>query len=174
MTNLMRELEVVDLPPGQIYVAKRPMLLRTILGSCVSATFWSPRLQVGALCHGLLPICPFPWKSRTAAAETEGYRYVDFSVRALSHLFESFGLDRHEIEVKLFGGADVIPIFSSRKDKPTVGALNAKCALEIVEQEGLTVCSHDLQGTRGRKILFNTQTGDVFVRKLRNQADGPS
>lgn len=172
MKNQLRELEAVNLPPGQMYLAKRPVLLQTILGSCVSATFWSPRLRIGALCHGVLPVCPYPWSSRGAAA-TDGYRYVDFSVRSLSHLFSTFGLSNDEIEVKLFGGADVIPIFAGRADKPTVGALNVKRAIEIVEQMGLRVYSHDLKGTHGRKIMFSTKTGDVFVRKLGNYEDGP-
>jgi chemotaxis protein CheD len=172
MKRQMQGLETVNLPPGEMYLAKRPVLLQTILGSCVSATFWSPRLGIGALCHGVLPICPYPWNARTAW-EAEGYRYVDFSLQALSHIFNTFGLGRHEIEVKLFGGADVIPIFASRADRPTVGSLNAKRATEILEQEGLTICSQDLKGTRGRKVIFSTKTGDVFVRKLRNHQDIP-
>ncbi len=172
MTLEQQDLETVNLPPGQMHLAKRPALLQTILGSCVSATFWSPRLKVGALCHGVLPVCPYPWSARTTA-DTDGYRYVDFSIRSLSHIFGALGLGRNEIQVKLFGGADVIAIFASRADRPTVGALNAKCAMEILEKEGLTVCSQDLKGTRGRKIIFNTETGDVFVRKLRNHEDGP-
>jgi hypothetical protein len=44
--------------PGELYLARKPAILRTILGSCVSVTFWSARLGAGALCHGVLPRCP--------------------------------------------------------------------------------------------------------------------
>ena len=51
----------LDLQPGELYLARSPAILRTILGSCVGVTFWSARLGAGALCHGVLPKCPLSW-----------------------------------------------------------------------------------------------------------------
>ena len=48
----------VNLQPGELYLARRPAILRTILGSCIGVTFWSARMGAGALCHGVLPRCP--------------------------------------------------------------------------------------------------------------------
>ncbi len=48
----------LELQPGELYLARSPSILRTILGSCVGVTFWSARLGAGALCHGVLPKCP--------------------------------------------------------------------------------------------------------------------
>ena len=44
----------LNLQPGELYLARSPAILRTILGSCVGVTFWSSRLGAGALCHGVL------------------------------------------------------------------------------------------------------------------------
>jgi chemotaxis protein CheD len=136
------------------------MILQTILGSCVGVTFWSERLGAGALCHGVLPRCP------QGTGDGEGYRYVDFSIRYLAEQFDALGARRQEVEVKVFGGADVLPVSAARMDKATVGALNCRAALEVLLQEGLRVAASDLGGPRGRTIHFDTATGEVFVHRL--------
>ncbi len=123
----------LNLQPGELYLAREPAILRTILGSCVSVTLWSPRLGAGALCHGVLPRCPQAWPPNSNAAD--GYRYVDFSIRHLARQFDALGARRDEVEVKLFGGADVLP--ANREGKPTVGALNCQAALEVLDSGGI-------------------------------------
>lgn len=171
MIDQRTELEVINLPPGEMYLARRPMMLQTILGSCVSATFWCARLGIGALCHGVLPVCPDPWNPRASVGD--GYRYVDFSIRSLAQTFAQLGARRDEVEVKLFGGADVIPVLARRLDRQTVGSMNAEIARQIVESEGLRITSFDLKGTRGRKIFFDTGTGEVLVKKLKEHEPDP-
>jgi chemotaxis protein CheD len=156
----MERLPRIDLQPGQIYLARNPTILKTILGSCVGATFWSARLGAGALCHGILPRCP------PGVAPSEGYRYVDYSIRHLAQQFDALGASRQELEVKLFGGADVLPVAVRAIDKPTIGALNCRRALEVLEEEGLRVLASDLGGKRGRTIRFHTGTGEVLAQRL--------
>lgn len=154
----------LNLQPGELYLARTPAILRTILGSCVSVTFWSPRLGAGAMCHGVLPRCPKVWPA--GSGPSEGHRYVDFSIRHLLREFDSLGVRRDELHVKLFGGADVLPLLSERTDRPTVGASNCQAAVEVLEQEGLKVAASDLGGVRGRRIHFHTGTGVVLVYRL--------
>ncbi|HMD71387.1 MAG TPA: chemotaxis protein CheD [Bryobacteraceae bacterium] len=157
---MMPDLPEISVQPGQIYLARSPMMLQTILGSCVGATFWSARLGAGALCHGVLPICP------RGTGAPAGHRYVDFSIRYLLEQFDSLGASRQEMEVKLFGGADVLPVSAVRAHIATVGVMNCQTALQVLEQEGLRVAASDLGGTRGRTIHFDTGTGDVLVHRL--------
>jgi chemotaxis protein CheD len=154
----------LNLHPGELFLARGPAILRTILGSCVSATFWSPRLGAGALSHGVLPRAPKIRPPGFSAAD--GYRYVDFSIRYLAQQFDALGVDREELEVKLFGGADVLPLLRERADRPTVGALNCQAAVSVLAEEGFTVVASDLGGTRGRRIHFHTTTGEVRVYRL--------
>ena len=156
----MQDLHKISLQPGHLYLARSPVILQTILGSCVGITFWSGRLGVGALCHGILPNCP------RGTGPPEGHRYVDFCIRYLAQQFDSLGAGRQELQIKLFGGADVLPVITRRLDKPTIGAMNCRVAIQILEQEGLTVLASDLGGTRGRTIHFNTGTGEVLARRL--------
>ena len=153
----------LDLQPGELYLARSPAILRTILGSCVGVTFWSSRLGAGALCHGVLPKCPLSWPP--GSRNSEGHRYVDFSIRYLARQFDALGARRDELEIKLFGGADVLPAAGTR-DRPTVGFQNCKIAEEVLAEEGLIVCASDLGGKRGRRIHFHTGTGEVLVHRL--------
>ncbi len=154
----------LDLQPGELYLARSPSILRTILGSCVGITFWSARLGAGALCHGVLPRCPLSRASSLTASE--GQRYVDFSIRYLAGQFDELGARRDEMEVKLFGGADVLPVSGMQASRPTVGAQNCQAAMEVLAEEGFTVSASDLGGVRGRRIHFHTGTGEVLLHRL--------
>lgn len=150
----------ISVQPGQLYLARSPMILQTILGSCVGVTFRSARLGAAALCHGVLPKCP------RGATSPDGYRYVDFSIRYLAAQFDALGVCRNELEIKLFGGADVLHVSASRPGNPTVGDQNCRVALKVLEEEGLAVAASDLGGLSGRTIQFDTETGEVLVHRL--------
>ena len=154
----------LDLQPGELYLARSPAILRTILGSCVGVTFWSARLGAGALCHGVLPRCPYV--KPATFNEAEGHRYVDFSIRYLAQQFDNLGARRQEVEVKLFGGADVLPVDRTLTGRATVGAQNCQAAVEALAEEGFTVSASDLGGVRGRRIHFHTGTGEVLLHRL--------
>jgi len=159
----------LNLQPGELYLARGPAILRTILGSCVGVTFWSARLGAGALCHGVLPRSPLTWPP--GCTLSEGFRYVDFSIRYLAQQFDALGARRQELEVKVFGGGDVLPGVSPNPDRPTVGAQNCREALEVLEAEGLHVSASDLGGNRGRRIHFHTGTGEVLLHRLAGWRD---
>jgi chemotaxis protein CheD len=151
------EMAEVYLHPGELFFAREPTVIRTILGSCVGATFWSSKLGIGALFHAQLP------KSPTAAP---GGRYVDSSIREIARQFDKNHVQRSEVEVKVFGGADVLRGITDHILRPTVGSLNCDAALEFLSKEGFIVVASSLRGTRGRKIQFHTGTGEVLVRNL--------
>ena len=159
-----RAVPMINLQPGALHLAKEPSILHTVLGSCVSVTFWSKRLGVGAMCHGVLPRCP---TSLTAKCNdiAEGGRYVDFSIRYLAEQFDALGAGRQHVEVKVFGGADVLP-GNIQPGRFTVGAQNCQSALEVLAQEGFLIAASNIGGEFGRTIDFHTATGQVLMRRL--------
>jgi chemotaxis protein CheD len=160
MAEIETEVSEFYLQPGEIHLARSPAILKTVLGSCVGVTFWSPRLGIGALCHGVLPRCP------PGVRDAEGYRYVDFAINDLARQFESFGALRGEVQIKVFGGADVLPVNSDLSWKATVGHQNWHTALEVLHEQNFTVWASDLGGSVGRTIQFHTGTGEVLLRRL--------
>ena len=166
MAGSRLEVAEVYLQPGELHLALGPTILKTILGSCVGVTFWSWRLEIGALCHGVLPHCP------SGVVGGERYRYVDFAVHHLIREMERCGALAHEVQVKAFGGADVLPVHGRRPWRPTVGQQNCESALNALREENYPVFSSDLGGTAGRTIQFDTRSGLVLVRRLERVDSG--
>jgi chemotaxis protein CheD len=164
MLETESEASDIYLHPGESYLARKPAIIRTILGSCVGVTFWSARLGVGALTHSQLPRCPT--NSFAGLSLAEGRRYVDFSIRDIARQFDALGAHRTEVEVKLFGGADVLLVSDEAATKATVGKLNCEAAIEVLRDEGLAVIASSLGGSSGLNIRFDTRTGEVLLRRL--------
>jgi chemotaxis protein CheD len=74
------------------------------------------------------------------------------------------GLVISELEVKLFGGSDMM--MASLANHQRVGKSNVKMAKTVLARMGMTIKSSDTGGTVGRKLIFNTGTGDVWIKRL--------
>lgn len=154
----------VYVQPGESHLVTEPVIFRTVLGSCVGVTFWVPRLGIAALCHPMLPIVPV--KSKTKLNSAAGRRYVDFAIRELARQFDALGAHRNEVQVKLFGGGDVLLVSNPKSSRPTVGRLNCEVASKVLREEGFNVVASSLGGTSGINIQFHTGTGEVRLRRL--------
>ena len=158
-----KSLPEIYLQPGESRLVREPAILRTLLGSCVGVAFRVPRLGVGALCHPMLP--RFPVKQASdALTRSAGRRYVDYAIRDLARQFDALGVRRDEVEVKVFGGGDVLET-GFHSTRPTVGRLNIEVAIKVLEEEGFYIMASSLGGHRGVNIYFNTQTGEVLLRR---------
>jgi chemotaxis protein CheD len=162
-----RELPAVYLKPGEIHYTEHPIMVTTVLGSCLSITMFNLRMGLAAICHCLLPACD--GKKKCTGDCRDGLKYVECSIRRMAKLFEQFGVARKEIEVKFFGGADM---FSREIEKPgliSVGRQNVIVAGQTLASEGLILLTSDVGGPLGRKIVFYTDTGDVFLKRLKQE-----
>jgi len=158
------EFTQIYLKPGGIYISEKPALVSTLLGSCVSVTMFNPRLKTGAICHGLLPSCR--GKKPCEKFCHEGIRFVDCSIMRMLGWFGQNGVARGEIEVKVFGGSDMI-VGGDMTSKATVGQQNISMAFHILGKEMLRIAASDVGGSRGRKIIFSTLSGEVLLKHLR-------
>jgi chemotaxis protein CheD len=157
------ETREVYVQPGESHLVRGPAILRTVLGSCVGVTFWHEALELGALCHPMLPCHPQAARGRIDVAAAR--RYVDFAIRDLAAQFDALGASRRQIEIKLFGGADVLQV-REEGSRPSVGRMNREMALEILRSEGFDVVASRLGGPVGFHIDFYTATGEVLLRRL--------
>ena len=149
----------VYLRPGERHFAENPTLVTTVLGSCVSVTMHSRRLAAGAICHALLP-------EGNGEKDTVGFRYVDSSIRRMVGWFDRLGVRRRDIEVKLFGGADLLKVAATCAGNATVGHSNIEMAIKTIESEKLRLLASDVGGNAGRKLYFYSHTGEVLVRRI--------
>lgn len=154
----------VYVQPGESHLVREPAVIRTILGSCVGVTFWSPRLGAAALCHPMMPRQP---RGRTDAMGMEAARrYVDFAICDLARQFDALGAVRADVEVKIFGGADVLPVTVGKHARPTIGRMNCEVAIEVLRAEGFHVAAARIRGASGLSLQFHTTTGAVMLRRL--------
>jgi|GEM_PF-184985 len=151
------------LKPAEIHMTDRPSIVKTVLGSCVSVTLFNRRLKVGAICHGMLPHCKQKPECKDGGC-AECFKYVECSIRHMLDRFRSSGIADREIEVKLFGGADMFATETGERE--TIGAQNTKTALRIIEKERLVLSKSDTGGSQGRRLFFFTHTGEVFLKRL--------
>ena len=154
----------IYLKPGEAVISNRAEIVSTVLGSCISITMFSLRQKMGAICHNLLPKC----KEKSVCNDNchEAFRYVECTIRRMLDEFISRGINQNEIEVKIFGGADMFKLTAVKKSSVTVGRQNIDTALKILGDFGLKIAASDTGGTHGRKIVFCTQTGTVLLKRL--------
>jgi chemotaxis protein CheD len=152
----------IFLQPTGLIIAEDPVQVRTVLGSCVAITLWSPRSGLAAIGHSLLPKAAAPAASLT---REEALRYVDTTIDLMFLAFAQRGIGPGEIEVKVFGGADNLhPPDTTRGCQ--VGYRNVDAALESLSARGITPTAQAVGGRSGRVIDFDTGSGAVVVRRL--------
>jgi chemotaxis protein CheD len=94
---------------------------------------------------------------------TSPYKFVDSAIQNMAARLQHRGVGRHEIECKVFGGASAL--FA---EEMSVGRRNVETAFHTLAELGLRVAASNVGGERGRKIVFASGTGEIFVRMLSN------
>ena len=149
------------LKPGEVLVSRKPVLVTTVLGSCVAVTMFSPGQCVGAICHAMLA---------NPSSRSGDLLYVETAVRYIyGKMVKYDAID--DMVVKLFGGAQVLDAANYSSTKLTVGEQNVARAEDVLKSLGLTISKVDTGGVRGRKLFFSIKNGDVFLRKMGTRCD---
>jgi chemotaxis protein CheD len=74
----------------------------------------------------------------------------------------ALGADRHRLEAKVFGAANVVAALQS----PTVGDLNAAYVRDYLAQLRIPIVAERLGGNHAVHIHFRTDTGRAGVRSV--------
>lgn len=158
------DLPQVHLSPGQLLVTREAKIIATVLGSCVTVTMFDPNSALAAICHAMLAE-PQATES-LSPRDPHRFRYVTHVLPAMIGAYRRAGILPRTIEVKLFGGANVIGE-SHAVDPHWIGGANVAAARRVLEHADLVIAAENTGGQRGRKILFNTATGEVLHKHLR-------
>ncbi|MBI1207983.1 MAG: hypothetical protein GC191_11935 [Azospirillum sp.] len=149
----------VCLSAGDIQCERIPQLLRTVLGSCVAVCLWDRRQHFGGMSHFILPTTP--------DNSERSPRFGDVAVPALIEQMLKLGSRVTDLEAKLFGGANVLPI---QCDDLAVGGRNIEVAFAALERRGIPVVASRLSGQQGVVLVQCTECGDVWLRRIHGQA----
>lgn len=147
--------------PGEFYVTTHGEMIGTVLGSCISACIRDVKLGIGGMNHFMLPIqnehSSAQWGSDANTSET---RYGNWAMEYLLNTLYKLGCSKRNLEVKLFGGGQVL---ASMTD---VGQRNILFAYDFLRKEGLNVKAADVGDIFSRKVLYFPDTGSVKVRRI--------
>lgn len=152
----------IFLQPGELYFGDQDTRIRTVLGSCVSLTFWHPGRQIGGMCHYMLPSRTQERRSREVAVSPLDGRYADEAMELLAKEMDAAGAPHQEYEVKLFGGGNMFPGRSNQENH--VGLKNVETARNIVARHGFNCVAEHLGGVGHRNVIFDVWSGRVWVK----------
>ncbi len=145
--------QAVFLHPGRIFVSPEPSTVRMILGSCVAVCLWDPRRRTGGANHFLLPY-----------QGSDSPEFGDVAIQQLIEKLREMGCTPAGLMAKLFGGSCVIEGLQSKETH--VGTRNVCLAKKLLGSEGIPIVAEDVGGQRGRRVIFQTDDGSAWVRRL--------
>ena len=131
-----------------------PALISTVLGSCVSVCLWDPKKKIAGMNHFLYP--------KLGKGEKPTTKFGNVATPLLIKMMQDEGSLLQNLEAQLYGGAQPV-----QKNLMCLGGENVAMARNILERYGIGIISEDVKGHLGRKIIFNTYTGEVVVLKVK-------
>lgn len=149
--------------PGEFYVSTHGEMIVTVLGSCIAACIRDKKLGIGGMNHFMLPEAnehsSEVWGTNPAAQES---RYGNWAMEYLINEILKRGGRRENLEVKIFGGGQMIASMSD------IGQRNILFVYNYLQNEGLKIESADVGDIYARKVLYFPDTGSVKMRRITN------
>lgn len=140
--------------PGYIAVSDEPALLCSVCGHGVIVVIWDRIHQAGGIAHCIYPRTGWGKKSTNYHADVA----IPSLLRQLTHSNPSL----NGCEAQLFGGGSQHGRAVQRRADKIIRVVK-----KILRKHNIPVVSEDVRGSTGRKIVFDTYSGDVFVLKTK-------
>jgi chemotaxis protein CheD len=152
----------VKLFPGEHYVTRSTSeVIVTVLGSCVAACVRDPIAGVGGMNHFMLPESRDGYWGKVSAS----LRYGNFAMERLINDILVLGGRRERLEVKVFGGANVLG------NGANIGHQNSQFIEAYLRAEQLPIAARDLYGDLPRRVYYFPTSGHVSLLELRRRTD---
>jgi chemotaxis protein CheD len=143
--------------PAGLTVEREPHILSTLLGSCVSVCLWDIKMKFGGMNHFILPL----WNGTGLASP----KFGNIAIEVLIDKMKLLGSHKENMVAKIFGGASML---NSQSQTYNIGMRNVELAQSMLSTAGINIIASSIGGVKGRKVLFNTNTGDAFLKFLNN------
>jgi chemotaxis protein CheD len=148
-----QDTKTVFLYPAALVAGDTPTVIHTILGSCVAVCLFDQVKKSGGMNHYMLP----QWNGVGLATP----KYGNIAIERLLESMVSMGSKKEHLVAKVFGGGAVIETSYSQFN---IGERNISTAFDILKEYRIPIISQSTGGKLGRKIIFNTSTGEVVQR----------
>jgi chemotaxis protein CheD len=144
---------------GGLRSSREPLVIDTVLGSCIAACLFDPEAKIGGMNHFMLPEGIDPANPNSA-------RYGVYAMELLISDLMKLGAGRKNFRAKVFGGGHVLKIRESASGVPK---RNIEFVKKFLEHEQIPILKEDVGGYQPRRVLFHTDTSRVFVKYLGQQ-----
>lgn len=152
--------QIYIIHPGEYFASADPIIISTVLGSCVGVALYDSRSRVGGLNHFMLP---GSLDSQSFMTSETG-KYGMFAMELLINELIKMGARKERLRAKVFGGGHVL-----QNDVGQDGGVpqsNIRFAFEYLDTESIPVETSDVGGTVGRKIFLDPQTFKVMLKRI--------
>lgn len=162
----------IYLKSGEVYIAKSPAIVWTVLGSCVSLILYSKKRKISAISHAQLPqpnltsqpcrhTCPNPCFQAHEDISSE-MRFVSCSTKYMLDELKKLGIAKNELTASIFGGSQM---FAVRNELFAVGSRNVQQVRAILKSNKIPVIKEDVLGTQSRTLDYDTKEGIVSLKR---------
>lgn len=142
------------LKPGEFHITGQPMLLETLVGSCVCVCLYNFKNGWAAMNH-FLHDCP------TGKNDTDTGKFGSTSTRHIVEKLMAIDNAPFHYRAMVFGGAAVIKTTGQNSD---IGSRNIDAAFQVLTDARIRISKKEVSGNRGRRVTFNTENGTVRWR----------
>lgn len=147
------------LEPGYIYISRKPSIITTILGSCISVTLFDRVNLYGGMNHYLMASKP--------GIEGKSSKYGNNAIRALYRSMLDLGSLHINLTARVLGGSHTPCHDLSEK----IAQRNISMARAMLDNLGIPIESEDVGGVNGRKIKFYTEFNYYELKRLSRSFD---
>lgn len=145
---------------AELKIARQPDRLITLgLGSCVGVALHDPATMIGGLLHIMLP------ESSQFNNVTKPAKFADLGIPLLVSEVRRNGGRIENLRAKIAGGAQM---FSGLNEKfiLNIGERNVQMTRRVLKSLGIRIAAEDVGGRRGRTMILDTATGQVYIRTV--------
>ncbi|NUM35749.1 MAG: hypothetical protein HUU50_14475 [Candidatus Brocadiae bacterium] len=142
---------VIYLKPGEIYASCDDIVIKTVLGSCISVCLHDKINRVGGANHYMLPT--------SKSGSQDIYNYGENAIPALIDAVISEGGNRKYLVSQIIGGSCTRP--DSTID---VGSQNIEIARQQLAKYGIPILREEVGGTTGRVIRFFPKSNELEMK----------
>lgn len=160
MSVALTTFKLAQVHPGELAFEKAPVVIETLLGSCVAVTLYNRKLRVGGLCHYLLAV---------PQRQVNKKNCRKYAVLVLPELFDIAKSHSNidDFQFGLFGGSDIFPT----EKKESIGKSNINFALNWLKERGLKLSIQDTGGYHCRRLSLDLNTGDLTVKSYQMESE---
>lgn len=132
-----------------------PVVVRTLLGSCVSVALWNPERQLGGMCHCVLP-------TRSQSYGPLDGNHCEGALQLFLRELRRTATQAGQYRVYLMGGARM-SLGLRNANRVSVGERNVETCRTLLRQAGFNISSEHVGASGPRRIEFNLGNGTIEV-----------